>query len=128
MKKNNERDVIAQSTGTEVMAAEVVEFYTEQMIDTKTVFSDEYISKLQVRFVRLVGRKLYTHSVLPFPFKLYLWHYKRLKEFNSNYKLYYRCITDLEDGKLIIKGQSIFDDKGFQIAPETDQKAQKDLL
>ena len=96
--------------------------------DTKTIFSDDYISKLQVRFVRFVGRKLYTHSVLPFPFKLYQRHYKRLKEYNSNYRLYYRCITDLEDGKLMVKGQSIFDNRGFQIAPETNQKTQKDSL
>jgi len=96
--------------------------------DTKTVFSDEYISRLQVRFVRLVGKKLYTHSVLPFPFKLYQRHFKSLKEYNSNYTLYYRCITDLQDGKLIARGHSIFDDTGYQIAPVVNQTKHKDIL
>jgi len=85
--------------------------------DTKTVFSDEYISKLQVRFVRLIGKRLYTHSVLPFPFKLYQRHYKRLKEYNPNYTLYYKCITDLQEGKLIIEGGNILNNTGYQIAP-----------
>ncbi len=85
--------------------------------DTKTVFSDNYISKLQVRFVRLIGKRLYTHSVLPFPFKIYQRYYKILKEYNPNYTLYYRCITDVQEGKLTVKGQNIFDDTGYQIAP-----------
>ena len=96
--------------------------------DTKTVFSDEYISKLQVRFVRLIGKRLYTHSVLPFPFKLYQRHYKRLKEYNPNYTLYYRCITDIQEGKLTVNGQNIFDDTGYQIAPVVNQPKQKDSL
>ena len=93
--------------------------------DTKTLFSKEYISMLQVRFVRLIGKRLYTHSVLPFPFKLYQLHYKQLKEYNSNYGLYYRCITDLQDGKITVKGQNIFDDTGYQIAPAINQLKQK---
>lgn len=96
--------------------------------DTKTVFSDEYISKLQVRFVRLIGKRLYTHSVLPFPFKLYQRHYRALKEYNPNYTLYYRCITDLQDGKLIVKGQNILDDTGYQIAPVVHQSQRKESL
>jgi hypothetical protein len=96
--------------------------------DTKTVLSDDYISKLQVRFVRLVGRKLYTHSVLPFPFKLYQQHFKSLKKYNANYTLYYRCITDLQNGKLIVKGENILDDTGYQIAPVVNQTKQKDML
>ncbi len=96
--------------------------------DTKTVFSDEYISRLQVRFVRLIGKRLYTHSVLPFPFKLYQRHYKSLKEHNPNYTLYYRCITDLQEGKLVVKGQNIFDDTGYQITPVINQTKQKDSL
>ena len=85
--------------------------------DTKTLFSKEYISMLQVRFVRLIGKRLYTHSVLPFPFKLYQRHYKRLQAYNSNYRLYYRCITDLQAEKLIVKGEKIFNAIGYQIAP-----------
>ncbi len=85
--------------------------------DTKTVFSDTYISKLQVRFVRTVGKRLYTHSVLPFPFKLYQQYYKQLKEYNPHYRLYYKCITDVQDGKLTVKGQNILDDMGYQIVP-----------
>lgn len=96
--------------------------------DTKTVFSDNYISKLQVRFVRLIGKRIYTHSVLPFPFKLYQRHYKRLKEYNPNYTLYYRCITDLQEGKLVVRGQSIFDDTGYQIAPVAHQSQRKESL
>ncbi|MEA3456278.1 MAG: hypothetical protein U9R26_07195 [Campylobacterota bacterium] len=96
--------------------------------DTKTVFSNAYISKLQVRFVRSVGRQLYTHSVLPFSHKLYQRHYRRLKEYNPNYTLYYRCITDLQEGKLIVKGQNIFDDTGYQIAPLVHQSQKKESL
>ncbi len=96
--------------------------------DTKTVFSNAYISKLQVRFVRRVGKRLYTHSVLPFPFKLYQRHYKRLKEYNPNYTLYYRCITDAQEGKLTVKGQNIFDDTGYQIAPMVHQSQKKESL
>jgi len=96
--------------------------------DTKTAFSDNYIAKLQVHFVRFIGKRLYTHSKLPFPFKLYQRHYKLLKAYNSNYTLYYRCITDLQEEKLIIKGEKIFDDKGFQIAPERDQSQRKESL
>jgi len=93
--------------------------------DTKTIFSDDYISKLQVRFVRLVGRKLYTHSVLPFPFKLYQQHYKRLKDYNTNYRLYYMCIKDLQECKLVVNGQSILDNTGYQIAPAIHQSQRK---
>ncbi len=96
--------------------------------DTKTVLSDDYISKLQVRFVRSIGRQLYTHSVLPFSHKLYQRHYRRLKEYNPNYTLYYRCITDLQEGKLVVKGQNIFDDTGYQIAPVINKIKQKDSL
>ncbi len=96
--------------------------------DTKTVFSDNYISKLQVRFVRLIGKRLYTHSVLPFRFKLYQRYYKILKEYNPDYTLYYRCVTDAQDGKLVVKGQHIFDDTGYQIAPIMTQTKKKDLL
>lgn len=96
--------------------------------DTKTVLSDDYISKLQVRFVRSVGRQLYTHSVLPFSHKLYQRHYRALKEYNPNYTLYYRCITDVQEGKLIVKDQNIFDDTGYQIAPVVHQSQKKESL
>ena len=96
--------------------------------DTKTVFSDDYISKLQVRFVRLVGKRLYTHSRLPFPFKLYQTHYKTLVSYDKNYTLYYRCIEDFLEGKLTVKGQKIFDDTGYQIAPVVNQPKEKDSL
>ncbi len=93
--------------------------------DTKTVFSEKYISMLQVRFVRLIGKRLYTHSILPFPFKLYQRHYKQLKEHNDNYGLYYRCITDLKEGKLTINGQAILDITGYQIAPRINKTEEK---
>lgn len=96
--------------------------------DTKTLFSKEYISMLQVCFVRLIGKRLYTHSVLPFPFKLYQRHYKQLKEYNPNYTLYYTCITDLQDGKLVVKGQTILDNTGYQIAPVIHQSQRKESL
>jgi len=89
--------------------------------DAKTMFSDNYISKLQVRFVRLIGKSLYTHSVLPFPFKLYQQYYKILKKYNPRYTLYYSCITDIQEGKLAVKGQNIFDGTGYQIAPVVKQ-------
>lgn len=85
--------------------------------DTKTVFSDDYIARLQVRFVRLVGKRLYTHSRLPFPFKLYQQHYKTLVSYDKNYTLYYRCIEDLLEGRLVVKGQHIFNEDGYRIAP-----------
>ncbi len=96
--------------------------------DTKTVFSDDYIARLQVRFVRLVGKRLYTHSRLPFPFKLYQRHYKALVNYDKNYTIYWLCIEDFREGKLVVKGQTIFDDMGFQIAPVVNQPEQKDSL
>jgi hypothetical protein len=96
--------------------------------DTKTLLSDDYITQLQVRFVRLIGKRAYTHSRLPFPSKLYQRHYKALIAYNPDYTVYYNCITALEEGKLVIDGQRIFDENGHQIAPVIEQTTRKDSL
>ena len=38
--------------------------------DTKILLTNDYVSQLQVTFIRLVGSRAYAHSRLPFPFKL----------------------------------------------------------
>jgi len=96
--------------------------------DSKTMFNDDYISRLQVSFIRRIGKKLYTHSVLPFPFKLYQKHYKILKKYNPKYTLYYKCISDLQKYRLSIRGQKIFNAMGYQIAPIVKPTKKKDLL
>jgi len=93
--------------------------------DTKTMFSDDYITKLQVRFIRLVGKRIYTHSRLPFPFKLYQTHYKTLRAYDPNCTVYYRCIEDFLAGRLVIRGASIFDAAGDQIAPAVNQSQKR---
>jgi hypothetical protein len=89
--------------------------------DTKTMLDDNDISKLHVRFIRKIGGRIYTHSVLPFPFKLYQRHFKTLVAYRPEYSIYYNCIADLNDNKLAIKGQIIFDGSGKQIAPRHPQ-------
>ena len=89
--------------------------------DTKAIFDDNYVTRLQVRFIRLVGKRLYTHSRLPFPFKLYQQHYKALVNYDKNYTIYWLCIEDFREGKLVVKGQHIFNADGYRIAPTSDK-------
>ncbi len=128
-----EEKVISYLTKTLDGKYELEEKYVKEGIakcqlghDTKTVFSNDYISKLQVRFVRLVGKRLHTHSVLPFPSTLYQKHYRRLKEYNGDYALYYNCISDAKNGKLLIRGQRVFNKNGYQIAPALDNQNKGD--
>lgn len=76
--------------------------------DTKTLHSNDYISQLQVRFIRLVGSRSYTHSRLTFPYKLYQKYRKTLIEYDENYKVFYNCIKDLEQGEIYIKNYAIY--------------------
>ena len=77
--------------------------------DTKTLYDEDELSRQQLRFIRLVGRQVYTHSWLPFPFKLYQKNYRRLVAYKKAYTVYYNCIQDLIEGKLSIRGGDIID-------------------
>jgi len=77
--------------------------------DTKTLYDDDYITKLQLRFIRMLGKRVYTHSRLPFPFKLYQQYYKKLVAFDKNYTVYYNCIEAVRKGTLLLKGQNVID-------------------
>lgn len=83
--------------------------------DTKTLLTDDYISQLQVAFIRLIGSRAYTHSRLPFPFKLYQKHRNVLIEYDENYKVFYNCMVDLEQGKLRIDKNNIIFANGYTI-------------
>ncbi len=84
--------------------------------DTKSLLElDDYINKLHVLFVRLVGR-VYTHSRFPFSWSLYQKYYRAFIAYDSKYKLFYSCIEDSRDGKLVADGGVIFDGAGNVIA------------
>ena len=82
------------------------------------LFDDDYITKLQVRFIRIIGKRLFSHSRLPFPHKLYQKHFRTLVEYDKNYTVYYNCITDYIEGKLLIDKDTIYNNLGQQIAPK----------
>ena len=93
--------------------------------DTKSLVEDEteqdeevYINKIHIAFVRKICKKAYTHSRMPFPFKLYQTHRRALIKLNSEYKLFYRCIEALRDGELIVHNNLIYDVDGNIIRKE----------
>jgi len=90
--------------------------------DTKSLLDmDNYINKLHVLFVRLVGR-VYTHSRFPFPWSLYQQHRKSLIIHNPKYKIFYSCIESIRNGELIVDGGIIFDGARNIIAGGKDEK------
>jgi len=68
--------------------------------DTKTLYASEKLAKLQMRFIRMVGRRVYTHSRLPVSFAWYQKHFKELVALDPEYRLFYKVIQDVESGKL----------------------------
>ena len=93
--------------------------------DTKSLVEDEtkqkektYINKIHIAFVRKICKKAYTHSRMPFPFKLYQTHRRALIAFNAEYKLFYRCIEALRDGELTVHKNLIYDVDGNIIRKE----------
>lgn len=61
----------------------------------------------EIRRIREVGR-VYSHSVLPFPFRLYQKYYMCLKKRDKKYAVYYNIISDYLNGKIIIKENKIY--------------------
>ena len=90
--------------------------------DTKSLHSESYINKLHVAFVRKVGRKAYTHSRFPFPWKLYQMHRKALIAHDSKYKIFYSCIESVRSGELVVESNVIFDGAGNVVAGGKDAK------
>jgi len=90
--------------------------------DTKSLHAESYINKLHVAFVRKAGRKVYTHSRFPFPWKLYQTHRKSLIEYNEKYKIFYSCIESIRNGELVVENGVIVDGDGNVIAGEADAK------
>ena len=86
--------------------------------DTKTLHSKGYINALYLGFIRLIGQ-VYTHSLLPFPHKLYQQHRKALMAYNPNYKIYYNCIEDFQNNLLFINKGIITDSNNTIIAGAT---------
>ena len=84
--------------------------------DTKSLHAENYINKLHVAFVRKAGRKAYTHSRFPFPWKLYQTHRKDLIAYNEKYKIFYSCIESIRSGELVVKKNTIYDNTGKIIA------------
>ena len=87
--------------------------------DTKSLIEEEteqeedvYINKIHIAFIRKICKKAYTHSRMPFPFKLYQTHRRALIECNSEYKLFYRCIEALRNGELTVHRNIIYDVDG----------------
>ena len=89
--------------------------------DTKTYFDDDELTRLQVKLIRLVGGKLYVHSRMPFPWKLYQQHRKTLIEHDENFKLFYTCIEKIQLGDIYVKNNIIYDKHGQRIAPKGEQ-------
>jgi len=87
--------------------------------DTKSLHDESYVNSLHLAFIRLVGSRVYTHSRLPFPWKLYQKHRKALIAHNPNYKTYYSCIEDFQNGHLVITGSTITDSNNTIIAGGT---------
>jgi hypothetical protein len=83
--------------------------------DIKTLLTERYLARLQVRFIRMVGKRVYTHSNLPFRFELYQRYYRELTAYNAQYKVYYNCIKAVQEKKLHVIGDKIFDAKGNDI-------------
>jgi len=86
--------------------------------DTKTLTEDNeqqeeaYITMIQIAFIRKICKQAYTHSRMPFPFKVYQTHRKALIAFNSEYKVFYNCIKAIRNGDLMVHKEVIYDVDG----------------
>ena len=87
----------------------------ERGFEPLSLAAGDFKSQLQVAFIRLIGSRAYTHSRLPFQFKLYQKHRNVLIEYDENYKVFYNCMVDLEQGKLRIDKKNIIFANGYII-------------
>ena len=96
-----------------------LKYDTKSLVENKTEQEDDvYINKIHIAFVRKICKKAYTHSRMPFPFKLYQTHRRALIAWNTEYKLFYRCIEALRDGELSVHENLIYDIDGNIIKKE----------
>lgn len=84
--------------------------------DAKTLFDDSYVTEIQKAFIRLVGNKVYTHSKMPFPFKLYQKFRKKLIAHDKDYRLFHHAIKEIQEGNIVIKNGVIYLASGDFIA------------
>jgi len=96
-----------------------LKYDTKSLVENKTEQEDDvYINKIHIAFVRKICKKAYTHSRMPFPFKLYQTHRRALIAWNTECKLFYRCIEALRDGELSVHENLIYDIDGNIIKKE----------